>query len=84
MVIHLVAKENNTMATSVKELPKGMGEQPLALRLWLSCGAIGPLLFIVVFLIHEMITGEQTFSEVFQLRKNRVAGVTAGGRVCNA
>ncbi len=47
MVIHLVAKENNTMATSAK----GMGEQPLALRLLLACGAIGPLLFIVVFLI---------------------------------
>ena len=47
MVIHLVAKENTTMATSAK----GMGEQPLALRLLLACGAIGPLLFIVVFLI---------------------------------
>jgi hypothetical protein len=47
MVIHLVAKENNTMATSAKEI----GEQPLALRLLLACGAIGPLLFIVVFLI---------------------------------
>ncbi|MCL5995126.1 MAG: DUF998 domain-containing protein [Chloroflexi bacterium] len=33
------------MATSVK------GEQPFALRLLLACGAIGPLLFIVVFLI---------------------------------
>ena len=30
---------------------KGIGEQPLALRLLLACGAIGPLLFIVVFLI---------------------------------
>ncbi len=48
MVIHLVAKENTTMATSAKEI----GEQPLALRLLLACGAIGPLLFIVVFLIH--------------------------------
>src|SRR5215469_10254511 len=27
------------------------GEQPVALRLLLVCGAIGPLLFIVVFLI---------------------------------
>ena len=38
------------MATSVK----GRGEQsasPLALRLLLACGALGPLLFIVVFLI---------------------------------
>ncbi len=35
------------MATSAKEI----GEQPLALRLLLACGAIGPLLFIVVFLI---------------------------------
>ena len=35
------------MATSAK----GIGEQPLALRLLLACGAIGPLLFIVVFLI---------------------------------
>jgi hypothetical protein len=35
------------MATSVK----GIGEQPLATRLLLACGAIGPLLFIVVFLI---------------------------------
>jgi len=35
------------MATS----PEGNGEQPLALRLLLACGAIGPLLFIVVFLI---------------------------------
>jgi hypothetical protein len=39
------------MATSVHEPSKGMGEQPMALRLLLSCGAIGPLLFIVVFLI---------------------------------
>lgn len=39
------------MATSVKEPSKGMGEQPAALRLLLSCGVIGPLLFIVVFLI---------------------------------
>jgi len=30
---------------------KGMGEQPLATRLLLACGAIGPLLFIVMFLI---------------------------------
>src|SRR5256714_7527582 len=35
------------MATSAK----GIREQPLALRLLLACGAIGPLLFIVVFLI---------------------------------
>ena len=35
------------MATSAK----GMEEQPLALRLLLACGAVGPLLFIVVFLI---------------------------------
>src|SRR5215831_8810792 len=47
LVIHLVEKENNTMATSAK----GMEEQPLALRLLLACGGIGPLLFIVVFLI---------------------------------
>src|SRR2546430_2248418 len=40
-------KENKTMATSAK----GIREQPLALRLLLACGAIGPLLFIVVFLI---------------------------------
>jgi hypothetical membrane protein len=39
------------MATSVKEPSKEMGEQPVALRLLLSCGAIGPLLFIVVFLL---------------------------------
>ncbi len=39
------------MAMSVKESPEGLGEQPLATKLWLSCGAIGPLLFIVVFLI---------------------------------
>lgn len=35
------------MATSAR----GVEEQPLALRLLLACGAIGPLLFIVVFLI---------------------------------
>ncbi len=35
------------MATSAK----GMGEQSLATRLLLACGAIGPLLFIVMFLI---------------------------------
>ncbi len=38
------------MATSIK----GRGEQPagtLALRLLLACGALGPLLFIVVFLL---------------------------------
>ncbi len=51
MVIRLVAKENTAMATSVKEPSKGMGEQDVSLRLWLSCGAIGPLLFIVVFLL---------------------------------
>jgi hypothetical protein len=39
------------MATSVKGPLNGVGEQPLALRLLLACGAIGPLLFIVVFLI---------------------------------
>ena len=49
-VIHLIAKENNTMASSVKEPPKELG-QSLATRLLLACGAIGPLLFIVVFLI---------------------------------
>ena len=30
---------------------KSTGEQPVAIRLLLACGAIGPLLFIVVFLI---------------------------------
>ncbi len=35
------------MATSAR----GTGERPLALRLLLACGAVGPLLFIVVFLI---------------------------------
>jgi hypothetical membrane protein len=35
------------MATSAK----GIGEQPLALRLLLVSGAIGPLLFVVAFLI---------------------------------
>jgi hypothetical protein len=40
------------MATSVQEPSKGMGEQPpVATRLLLSCGALGPLLFIVMFLI---------------------------------
>jgi hypothetical membrane protein len=39
------------MATSVKEPTKGMGGQPVALRLLLACGVIGPLLFIVVFLL---------------------------------
>jgi hypothetical membrane protein len=47
MVIHLVTKENNTVETSAE----GIGEQPVALRLLLACGAIGPLLFIVVFLL---------------------------------
>ena len=51
IVIHHVVKENTTLARSVKEPPKGLGERPIALRLWLSCGVIGPLLFIVVFLI---------------------------------
>src|SRR5581483_3301894 len=41
----------NTVETSAKESSEGMGEQPLVLRLLLACGAIGPLLFIVVFLI---------------------------------
>ena len=49
-VIHLIAKENNTMASSVKEPPKELG-QSLATKLLLACGAIGPLLFIAVFLI---------------------------------
>lgn len=39
------------MAQSVKEPTTGMGEPSAALRLQLACGAIGPLLFIVVFLI---------------------------------
>jgi hypothetical protein len=30
---------------------KSTGEQPVAIRLLLACGAFGPLLFIVVFLI---------------------------------
>ncbi len=47
IVIHLVIMENDLMATSAK----GIGEQPLALRILLACGVIGPLLFIVVFLI---------------------------------
>jgi len=47
MVIYLSAKENKTMETSAKRT----GEQLLAIRLLLACGAIGPLLFIVVFLI---------------------------------
>jgi hypothetical protein len=51
LVIYLVAKDKITMATSVKEPTKGMGGQPVALRLLLACGAIGPLLFIVVFLL---------------------------------
>jgi hypothetical membrane protein len=47
MVTHLVTKENNTVATSAE----GIREQPVAIRLLLACGAIGPPLFIVVFLI---------------------------------
>jgi hypothetical protein len=39
------------MATSVQEPSKGRGEQSIATRLLLSCGVIGPLLFIIVFLI---------------------------------
>jgi hypothetical membrane protein len=39
------------MARSVKEPLKGMGEQTSVVRPLLACGAIGPLLFIVVFLI---------------------------------
>ncbi len=30
---------------------KSIGEQPLVIRLLLACGAVGPLLFIAVFLI---------------------------------
>jgi hypothetical membrane protein len=51
LVICLIAERNNTMTTSVQKSSKGMGELPIALRLLLSCGAIGPLLFIIVFLI---------------------------------
>jgi hypothetical protein len=40
-------EEGMIMATSAK----GVGEQSSALRLLLACGVIGPLLFIVVFLI---------------------------------
>jgi hypothetical protein len=47
LVIHLVAKEHDRMATT----PTGRGAHPSALRPLLACGAIGPLLFIVVFLI---------------------------------
>lgn len=39
------------MATSVQEPSQGSGEQPVATRLLLCCGVIGPLLFIIVFLI---------------------------------
>ncbi len=39
--------EKSTTAISKKE----MGEQPLVPRLLLACGAVGPLLFIVVFLV---------------------------------
>lgn len=46
-VLNSSNKEINAMAKSAK----GIGEQPLALRLLLACGAIGPLLFIVVFLV---------------------------------
>src|SRR5712691_8785992 len=47
LVIHLIAKGNTIMPTSAK----GNGEQKFPFRLLLACGAIGPLLFIVVFLI---------------------------------
>jgi hypothetical membrane protein len=39
------------MARSVKEPARGLEEQDVSLRPWLFCGAIGPLLFIIVFLI---------------------------------
>src|SRR5689334_5876007 len=39
------------MTTSVQEPSKGRGEQSTATRLLLVCGVIGPLLFIIVFLI---------------------------------
>ena len=39
------------MATSVQEPSKGQGEQSAATRLLLACGVIGPLLFIILFLI---------------------------------
>ena len=39
------------MTTSVQEPSKGRGEQSMATRLLLVCGVIGPLLFIIVFLI---------------------------------
>ncbi len=35
----------------MKTSAQSAGEQPVAIRLLLACGAIGPLLFIVVFLI---------------------------------
>jgi hypothetical protein len=51
IVIYFDAKENTPLTMSVKEPSKGMGEQSLATRLLLSCGVIGPLLFIIVFLL---------------------------------
>jgi hypothetical membrane protein len=51
IVIHLGEKEHTTMTTSVREPSKGRGEQSMATRLLLACGVIGPLLFIIVFLI---------------------------------
>jgi hypothetical membrane protein len=47
MVMYLTAKGKSTMDTSAKST----GEQPLAIRLLLACGVVGPLLFIVVFLL---------------------------------
>src|SRR4051794_10136789 len=39
------------MASSGQNPSKERGGQDVSLRRWLSCGVIGPLLFIVVFLI---------------------------------
>jgi Protein of unknown function (DUF998) len=47
MVMYLTVKGKSTIDTSTRST----GEQPLAIRFLLACGGVGPLLFIVVFLI---------------------------------
>ena len=63
-------KENSTVTRAAK----GVGERSLAVRLLLSCGAIGPLLFIVVFLI------EGATRPDYSAWHNAVSSLSLGGQ----
>ena len=58
----------------MKRAAKGFKNRSLAVRLPLACGAIGPLLFIVVFLIEGAIRPD------YSAWHNAVSSLSLGGQ----